>query len=111
MGAVRMARGLPVAVLRLPWVARTRVVVLRAYQAQLEARAAFGEAWRRSLQLRVVVSMLVLCSAVIIVLGLVLQTQIADRLVQGKQAGALAQAGGARLRLQRDLSGGGPGRA
>ncbi len=110
MSTVRTARGLPAAVLRLPWVSRLRLLVGRAYQAQLEARTAFGVAWRRSLQLRVVVSMLVLCSAVIIVLGLVLQTQIADRLVQGKQAVALAQGESARLILERDLSGVDPDR-
>ena len=46
----------------------------------VEVGLAFAAAWRRSLQLRVAVSTLALCSGVVLVLGLVLQTQIADRL-------------------------------
>jgi len=61
--------------------------------------------WRRSLQLRVTVSTLALCSGVMIVLGLVLQTQIADRLVQGKLAAARLQMESATAVLERDLTG------
>ncbi|MBO0848089.1 MAG: HAMP domain-containing histidine kinase [Pseudonocardia sp.] len=65
----------------------------------------FGAAWRRSLQLRVTVSTLALCSGVVVVLGLVLQTQIADRLVQGKITVARAQMEQATAVLERGLSG------
>jgi two-component system, OmpR family, sensor histidine kinase MtrB len=71
----------------------------------VELSAIFGAAWRRSLQLRVTVSTLALCSGVVIVLGLVLQTQIADRLVQGKLTAARAQMEQATALLERSLSG------
>ncbi|WP_214368618.1 MtrAB system histidine kinase MtrB [Pseudonocardia sp. H11422] len=76
----------------------------------LEVRSAFAAAWRRSLQLRVVVSTLALSTAVVVVLGLVLQTQIAERLVQGKFDAALVQAESGRAVLERDLSGVDPDR-
>jgi len=60
--------------------------------------------WRRSMQLRVVVSTLALSSLVVLVLGLVLQTQIADRLLQGKQQAALLQSDLSRQGLERDLA-------
>lgn len=60
--------------------------------------------WRRSMQLRVVVSTLALSSLVVLVLGLVLQTQIADRLLQGKQQVALLQSDLSRQGLERDLA-------
>ncbi|RZS33992.1 two-component system sensor histidine kinase MtrB [Herbihabitans rhizosphaerae] len=53
--------------------------------------AAFGELWRRSLQIRVVVSTLALSSAVVFVLGMVLQSQISDRLLATKTEAAVAQ--------------------
>ncbi|SDD21699.1 MtrAB system histidine kinase MtrB [Actinokineospora iranica] len=53
--------------------------------------AAFGDLWRRSLQLRVVVSTLALGSAVVFVLGMVLQNQITERLLGTKEAAAVAQ--------------------
>jgi two-component system sensor histidine kinase MtrB len=52
---------------------------------------AFGELWRRSLQFRVTVSTLALSSAVVFVLGMVLQNQITERLIQTKQNAAVAQ--------------------
>ncbi|MBV9314407.1 MAG: HAMP domain-containing histidine kinase [Pseudonocardia sp.] len=70
-----------------------------------EISAMFGIAWRRSMQLRVVVSTLALSSGVVLVLGLVLQTQIADRLVAGKVAAARLQMESAAGVLERDLSG------
>lgn len=60
--------------------------------------------WRRSMQLRVVLSTVALSVVVITVLGLVLQTQIADRLLQGKQQAALIQADIARQALERELA-------
>jgi two-component system sensor histidine kinase MtrB len=71
----------------------------------VEVGLAFAAAWRRSLQLRVAVSTLALCSGVVLVLGLVLQTQIADRLVQGKVAAARLQMETAAAVLEHDLSG------
>nr|CEL22061.1 Sensor histidine kinase MtrB [Kibdelosporangium sp. MJ126-NF4]CTQ92842.1 Sensor histidine kinase MtrB (EC 2.7.3.-) [Kibdelosporangium sp. MJ126-NF4] len=56
-----------------------------------ERARAFGELWRRSLQVRVVVSTLALSSAVVFVLGMVLQNQITDRLLSSKQEAAIAQ--------------------
>ncbi len=78
-------------------------------QAQ-ELGAVLSASWRRSLQLRVVVSTLALSSAVVLVLGLVLQSEIAERLLQGKLAGALAQAEAGRVVLDSDLSGVDPDR-
>jgi two-component system sensor histidine kinase MtrB len=52
---------------------------------------ALGELWRRSLQFRVTVSTLALSSAVVFVLGMVLQNQITERLIQTKQNAAVAQ--------------------
>jgi two-component system sensor histidine kinase MtrB len=71
----------------------------------VEAQAAGAVVWRRSLQVRVVVSTLALSTAVVVVLGLVLQTQIAGRILQGKEADALAQAEAGRSVLERELSG------
>ncbi|ALG13587.1 MtrAB system histidine kinase MtrB [Kibdelosporangium phytohabitans] len=56
-----------------------------------ERAKAFSELWRRSLQVRVVVSTLALSSAVVFVLGMVLQNQITDRLLSSKQEAAIAQ--------------------
>ncbi|HEV7974976.1 MtrAB system histidine kinase MtrB [Amycolatopsis sp.] len=52
---------------------------------------ALGELWRRSLQFRVTVSTLALSSAVVFVLGMVLQNQITERLIDTKQNAAVAQ--------------------
>ncbi|WP_158892494.1 MtrAB system histidine kinase MtrB [Amycolatopsis anabasis] len=52
---------------------------------------AFGELWRHSLQFRVTVSTLALSSAVVFVLGMVLQNQITERLLDTKRRAALAQ--------------------
>ncbi|WP_181776509.1 MtrAB system histidine kinase MtrB [Amycolatopsis pittospori] len=51
----------------------------------------FNELWRHSLQFRVTVSTLALSSAVVFVLGMVLQNQITERLVETKQSAAIAQ--------------------
>ncbi|WP_410653899.1 MtrAB system histidine kinase MtrB [Amycolatopsis sp. lyj-112] len=51
----------------------------------------FNDLWRHSLQFRVTVSTLALSSAVVFVLGMVLQNQITDRLVETKQNAAIAQ--------------------
>ncbi|WP_236789223.1 MtrAB system histidine kinase MtrB [Amycolatopsis sp. GM8] len=52
---------------------------------------AFGVLWRRSLQFRVTASTLALSSAVIFVLGMVLQNQIITRLMDTKREAAVAQ--------------------
>jgi two-component system, OmpR family, sensor histidine kinase MtrB len=75
-----------------------------------ELTEAWGVAWRRSLQLRVVVSTLALSTAVILVLGLVLQTQIAQRLLQGKEADARIRTEAGAVLLERDLAGVDPDR-
>ncbi|WP_300016836.1 MtrAB system histidine kinase MtrB [Pseudonocardia sp.] len=66
--------------------------------------------WRRSLQLRVVISTLALSTAVVLVLGLVLQTQIATRLVQGKEVDTLARFQAGVALMERGLSGVDPDR-
>jgi two-component system sensor histidine kinase MtrB len=86
-------------------IGRARAAVEAVAHGVGEVRALFGAAWRRSLQLRVAVSTLALCSGVMIVLGLVLQTQIADRLVQGKVSAARLQMESATSVLERDLTG------
>jgi two-component system sensor histidine kinase MtrB len=51
----------------------------------------FTELWRHSLLFRVTASTLALSSAVVFVLGMVLQNQITDRLLQTKERAALEQ--------------------
>ena len=84
--------------------------VTQARQLLAELTEAWGVAWRRSLQLRVVISTLALSTAVIVVLGFVLQTQIAQRVLQGKEADALARTESGAVILERDLSGVDPDR-
>lgn len=67
--------------------------------------AAFGDLWRRSLQLRVVVSTLALGSAVVFVLGMVLQSQITERLVGAKETAAVKQTRDAVQIAERELVG------
>ncbi|MGH3759703.1 MtrAB system histidine kinase MtrB [Actinophytocola sp.] len=62
----------------------------RAVEFCRQRVAYFGELWRRSLQVRVVVSTLALSSAVVFVLGMVLQNQITDRLLETKEQAAIA---------------------
>ncbi|MGQ0840082.1 MtrAB system histidine kinase MtrB [Actinokineospora sp.] len=67
--------------------------------------AAFGDLWRRSLQLRVVVSTLALGSAVVFVLGMVLQNQITERLLSAKELAAVDQTRAAVQIAERELVG------
>ncbi len=67
--------------------------------------AAFSDLWRRSLQLRVVVSTLALGSAVVFVLGMVLQNQITERLLSTKEQAAIAQTRAAVQIAERELVG------
>jgi two-component system sensor histidine kinase MtrB len=72
----------------------SRLVIRRVGRAVAFSRErglAFGELWRRSLQVRVVVSTLALSSAVVFVLGMVLQNQITDRLMTSKHDAATAE--------------------
>ncbi|MEQ3550739.1 MtrAB system histidine kinase MtrB [Pseudonocardia nematodicida] len=95
---------------RLPGVRRAGRALgpLRAQAHELGALIAAS--WRRSLQLRVVVSTLALSSAVVLVLGLVLQSEIAERLLSSKMEAARAQADVSRVVLERELSGFDPDR-
>jgi two-component system, OmpR family, sensor histidine kinase MtrB len=61
--------------------------------------------WRRSLQVRVVTSTLALSTAVVFVLGMVLQNEIIDRLVATKQAAAIAQTAVAQRTVTQNLRG------
>ncbi|WP_172158399.1 MtrAB system histidine kinase MtrB [Pseudonocardia broussonetiae] len=89
---------------------RLRRGLAQARQFGGEVAEASGAVWRRSLQLRVVISTLALSTAVVLVLGLVLQTQIAQRLVQGKEADTLLRFEAGVSLLERDLSGVDPDR-
>nr|WP_255622752.1 MtrAB system histidine kinase MtrB [Pseudonocardia sp. DSM 110487] len=81
-----------------------------ARQLIAELNEAWNLAWRRSLQLRVVISTLALSAAVVLVLGLVLQTQIAQRLLQAKEADARVRTETGAVLLERDLAGVDPDR-
>ena len=70
-----------------------------------DASDAFNAVWRRSLQVRVVISTLALSAAVVVVLGLVLQTQIAFQVLQAKEGDTLNRADAARSLLERELAG------
>ncbi|MFW0789019.1 MtrAB system histidine kinase MtrB [Gordonia sp. CPCC 205333] len=64
----------------------------------------FGHVWRRSLQLRVVVSTLALSFVVILILGFVLISQITDRLLDAKLAAATEEIDRARVAVERGLT-------
>jgi two-component system sensor histidine kinase MtrB len=95
---------------RLPPARRVRGVVDRCRAVAVELGTLGAAIWRRSLQARVVVSTLALSATVVLVLGLVLQTQIAGRILQGKEADALSQAEAGRSVLERELAGVDPDR-
>ncbi|AOW94427.1 two-component sensor histidine kinase [Rhodococcus sp. WMMA185] len=61
--------------------------------------------WRRSLQLRVVVSTLTLSLIVIVVLGVVLTSQITDRLLETKINAAIEEMDRARSTVEAELAG------
>ena len=90
---------------RLPLMHRARRTVAQIRAVAVEVGALVDAIWRRSLQVRVVVSTLALSAAVVLVLGLVLQTQIAGRILQGKQVDALGQAEAGAAVLERELAG------
>jgi two-component system, OmpR family, sensor histidine kinase MtrB len=77
-----------------------------AVAAWLRAEAAAASAlWRRSLQLRVVVSTFALSAAVLLVLGLVLQAQITDGLLKAQIKAAIDQTQNSRRVVESELAG------
>jgi two-component system, OmpR family, sensor histidine kinase MtrB len=62
-----------------------------------------GTAWRRSLKIRVVSSTVALSSTVVLVLGMVLQAQLAQRLIENKTQAALLQADNSRVLVESEL--------
>ncbi|MFB9682970.1 MtrAB system histidine kinase MtrB [Amycolatopsis plumensis] len=77
---------------RLPAFARSTARLVRRVVVFARRRAvAFNELWKHSLQFRVTVSTLALSSAVVFVLGMVLQNQITERLLDTKRTAAVAQ--------------------
>jgi two-component system, OmpR family, sensor histidine kinase MtrB len=70
---------------------------------------AASDVWRRSLQLRVVVSTLALSSAVVFVLGMVLQSQITDQMLNSKIDAATEQIKASVTAVQHQLVGVSPG--
>ncbi|MFT7841288.1 MtrAB system histidine kinase MtrB [Saccharothrix sp. BKS2] len=81
----------------------------RAVERARRRAVAFSELWRRSLQLRVVVSTLALSSAVVFVLGMVLQVQITDQLLQDKIQAAVRQTDASAAAIQPEMAGLNPG--
>ncbi|MGH3989794.1 MAG: MtrAB system histidine kinase MtrB [Pseudonocardiaceae bacterium] len=75
----------------------------RATARARELAVVAGAIWRRSLQIRVVVSTVALSSTVVLVLGMVLQAQIAQRLIENKTQAALLQAENSRLVVESEL--------
>jgi two-component system, OmpR family, sensor histidine kinase MtrB len=77
-----------------------------AAAAWLRARLAAASAlWRRSLQLRVVASTFALSAAVLLVLGLVLQAQITEGLLEAQTKAALEQTRNSKEIVERELAG------
>jgi two-component system sensor histidine kinase MtrB len=69
----------------------------------------FGAVWRSSLQFRVVVSTLALCSAVVFVLGMVLENEITNKLLAAKEVAAETQFGTSLRSASDQLRGVNPG--
>ncbi|MGH3693280.1 MAG: MtrAB system histidine kinase MtrB [Pseudonocardiaceae bacterium] len=74
-----------------------------ASEAASELAALAGAMWRRSLNIRVVVSTVALSSTVVLVLGMVLQAQLAQRLIENKTQAALLQADNSRILVESEL--------
>ncbi|MGY4102379.1 MtrAB system histidine kinase MtrB [Nocardia sp. R16R-3T] len=70
-----------------------------------EVGSALGHVWRRSLQLRVIVSTLTLSLIVITILGVVLTSQITDRVIDAKINGAVEEVDRARNTVESQLAG------
>ncbi|WP_422785753.1 MtrAB system histidine kinase MtrB [Pseudonocardia spirodelae] len=97
-------RGLRTWVADRPGVRRLARALAPLRAQALELGALIAASWRRSLQLRVVTSTLALSSAVVLVLGLVLQSEIAERLLQSKLDAAIAQSDANRQALEGQLA-------
>jgi two-component system sensor histidine kinase MtrB len=97
-------------VIAMPLALRARRSVAQLRQLGAELTDAFNAVWRRSLQLRVVISTLALSTTVVLVLGFILQTQIAGRLLDSKVDDAQSRLETSRIVLERDLSGVDPDR-
>ncbi|GAA4641670.1 MtrAB system histidine kinase MtrB [Gordonia humi] len=78
--------------------------IARIQRAAASVGRAFGTLWSRSLQLRVVVSTLVLSFVVLLVVGFLLISQITGRLLEAKQAAAMEEVDRARGAVERVLS-------
>jgi two-component system, OmpR family, sensor histidine kinase MtrB len=89
---------------------RARQALDQARQVGDELAEAFNAVWRRSLQLRVVISTLALSTAVVLVLGFVIQTQIAGNILAAKLADAQRQIDSGAALLERQLAGVDPNR-
>ncbi len=74
-----------------------------ATRAAGELAAVVGTAWRRSLKIRVVGSTVALSLTVVLVLGMVLQAQVAQRLIENKTQAALLQAENSRVLVESEL--------
>jgi two-component system sensor histidine kinase MtrB len=94
----------------VPLALRARRSIAQLRQLGTELTDAFNAVWRRSLQLRVVISTLALSTTVVLVLGFILQTQIAGRLLDNKEDDAQSRMETSRSVLERDLSGVDPDR-
>ena len=68
-----------------------------------EFTMAAGALWRRSLKVRVVSSTVALSSTVVLVLGMLLQAQLAQRLIENKTQAALLQADNSRVLVESEL--------
>ena len=89
---------------------RARHALDQARQVGDELAEAFNAVWRRSLQLRVVISTLALSTAVVLVLGFVIQTQIAGNILAAKLDDAQRQIDSGTAVLERELAGVDPSR-
>lgn len=84
---------------------RATEFVGRATEVTRRHITAFGDLWQTSLQFRVTASTLALSSAVVFVLGMVLQNQITTRLIDTKQRAAISQTQTVRDTAERELVG------
>ena len=89
---------------------RARLTIDGARVLGEDLAEAFNAVWRRSLQLRVVFSTLALSTAVVLVLGFVIQTQIAGNILQTKLDDAQRQIDSGTALLERELAGVDPNR-
>jgi two-component system sensor histidine kinase MtrB len=89
---------------------RARRTLAQARAVGEDLAEAFNAVWRRSLQLRVVFSTLALSTAVVLVLGFVIQTQIANNILAAKVDDAQRQIDSGTALLERELAGVDPNR-